>query len=514
MEKLNSVWLIILLGVVIQDVFAAGECDGLGLNNALLGLCVAYTTEGNDCLYDGSNDSVNCAVIRKNFFRISGGDDLDNLLNIGDADAIIGPEGGTIILQGVAAVHFPEDSFVEDTLVSISTSSADDVDEVFEEFASIFLPLERLGYEIRIITDSAPPLSEFLAIDIIVPDTFISSIPDNYRVEAFVIVEQGSDQEIPFPVFELIPSTYDSLTSTVSFDLPGAAFFNGELAQEQYQAIITLAPTPGIGATISNTLEGAEVSVLAAATSVGACQASSISCPVAGGCSVNSPYNPARKHPITGQTRPHNGVDYAAANGDSILSASDGVIERSYSSQSYGETIIVRHTNGSATLYAHLQSRGVVKGDSVAAGQQIGTADSTGLSSGPHLHFEYVPNGQIIQSKNRIDPDPCIDALASGSITVRDSGSLADDSFQLSLDGFVIGATAIGASNTIAINNIIAGQHLLELLVLVAPDNVGTYTVTLNDGITFSDGSTSKSGSPPQGTLVSWTINVPVPTTP
>ena len=231
MEKLNSVWLIILLGVVIQDVFAAGECDGLGLNNALLGLCVAYTTEGNDCLYDGSNDSVNCAVIRKNFFRISGGDDLDNLLNIGDADAIIGPEGGTIILQGVAAVHFPEDSFVEDTLVSISTSSADDVDEVFEEFASIFLPLERLGYEIRIITDSAPPLSEFLAIDIIVPDTFLSSIPDNYRVEAFVIVEQGSDQEIPFPVFELIPSTYDSLTSTVSFDLPGAAFFNGELAQ-------------------------------------------------------------------------------------------------------------------------------------------------------------------------------------------------------------------------------------------------------------------------------------------
>jgi len=401
----------------------------------------------------------------------------------------------------MAAVNFPENSFLEDTLVSISTSSAADVDEAFDEFASIFLPLDRLGYEIRIITDTVPPLSEYIAVDVVVPDNFNSSIPSNYRVEAFVIVEQGSDQENPFPVFELIPSTYDAATQTVSFDLPGSAFFNGELAQNQYQAIITLAPTPGIGATISSMLDGAEIPMLAAASAVGSCQASSISCPVAGGCSVNSPFNPARQHPITGQTRPHNGVDYAAANGDSIVAASDGVVERSYPSSSYGETIVVRHTNGSATLYAHLQSRGVVTGDSVTNGQQIGTADSTGQSSGPHLHFEYVPNGQIIQSKNRIDPDLCIDALASGSITVRDSGSAADDSFQLSLDGFVIGATTIGASNTIAINNIIAGQHLLELLVLVAPDDVGTYTVTLNDGITFSDGSTSKSGSPPQGTV-------------
>lgn len=300
----------------------------------------------------------------------------------------------------------------------------------------------------------------------------------------------------------------------VSFDLPGAAFFDGALAQSEYQAIITLAPTPGIGATTFSSIAGTQVSTLAAAAAAGSCQASSIMCPVAGGCSVNSPFNPARQHPVTGQTRPHNGVDYAAANGDSIVSASNGVVERSYTSTSYGETIIVRHANGSATLYAHLQNRGVNAGEAVTAGQQIGTADSTGLSSGPHLHFEYVPNGQIIQSKNRIDPDPCIDALASGSITVRDSGTLADDAFQISLDGIIIGSTSIGASNTIAINNIIPGPHTLSLLVLIAPDNVGTYTVTLNDGITFSDGTTSKSGAPPQGTTVSWGIEVPMPPTP
>jgi len=61
------------------------------------------------------------------------------VLNVGDADAVIGIEGGTITLQGMAAVNFPENSFLEDTLVSISTSSAADVDEAFDEFASIFL---------------------------------------------------------------------------------------------------------------------------------------------------------------------------------------------------------------------------------------------------------------------------------------------------------------------------------------------------------------------------------------
>jgi hypothetical protein len=123
--------------------------------------------------------------------------------------------------------------------------------------------------------------------------------------------------------------------------------------------------------------------------------------------------------------------------------------------------------------------------------------------------MEYVPNGQIIQSKSRIDPDACMDAEGSGSVTVSDSGNLADDAFGVAIDGFSIGQTAIGASNTLAISNLKVGQHTLTLTVVVAPDNVGTYTVRLNDGLKFNDGSTSKSGSAAAGATLSWGFIVP-----
>ena len=152
-------------------------------------------------------------------------------------------------------------------------------------------------------------------------------------------------------------------------------------------------------------------------------------------------------------------------------------------------------------------------GDPVTAGDTIGTAGATGRVTGPHLHFEYVPNGEIFGSKNRIDPDACVGVLLQGSITVSDSGAVADDAFSISIDGFYIGETAVGASNTLAVSNLRAGQHTLTLTVIYAPDNLGTYTIILQDGWTFSDGSTSKSyqdtGAPGQGASLSWTFTVP-----
>ena len=67
MKKLKKIGLILVLGVLTQPLFAADECDSLGLDNALLGLCLAYTTEGNDCLYDGNNVSTSCAAICLDF---------------------------------------------------------------------------------------------------------------------------------------------------------------------------------------------------------------------------------------------------------------------------------------------------------------------------------------------------------------------------------------------------------------------------------------------------------------
>jgi hypothetical protein len=129
---------------------------------------------------------------------------------------------------------------------------------------------------------------------------------------------------------------------------------------------------------------------------------------------------------------------------------------------------------------------------------------------GPHLHFEYVPNGAIIGSKDRIDPHPCISLVSKGSITTGDNGSEADDSFELLINGMSLGVTAVGSrTNNLSINNLRPGTYTLELVVVVAPDNIGTFYVQLNDGLKFADGSDRKEGSPAQGTHLTWSIIVP-----
>lgn len=93
------------------------------------------------------------------------------------------------------------------------------------------------------------------------------------------------------------------------------------------------------------------------------CQAVSIGCPVQGGCVVTDPFRRNRKNPVDGVVRHHNGVDYRAARGTPVLAAANGRVEKSYTSKTYGEVIVIRHDDGSATLYAHLEKRLVEEGD-------------------------------------------------------------------------------------------------------------------------------------------------------
>lgn len=87
--------------------------------------------------------------------------------------------------------------------------------------------------------------------------------------------------------------------------------------------------------------------------------------------------------------RGHHGVDLPLKTGDPVYATFDGKVRYSaFSSSGYGNLIIIRHTNGLETYYAHLSERNVESGDWVIAGQQIGKGGSTGRSSGPHLHFE------------------------------------------------------------------------------------------------------------------------------
>ncbi|MEC9210384.1 MAG: peptidoglycan DD-metalloendopeptidase family protein [Actinomycetota bacterium] len=100
-----------------------------------------------------------------------------------------------------------------------------------------------------------------------------------------------------------------------------------------------------------------------------------------------------RLHPILGYTRMHNGVDFNCWTGDPIRSATDGIVIMAQYYGGYGYTIIVQHANSLSTLYAHLSAFNSQVNDYVVAGQQIGQCGTTGLSTGPHLHFEGRQSG-------------------------------------------------------------------------------------------------------------------------
>jgi len=89
----------------------------------------------------------------------------------------------------------------------------------------------------------------------------------------------------------------------------------------------------------------------------------------------------------------HNGLDIAAKTGTAIYAADDGVVEISGWQTGYGNTILIRHNDGSKTRYGHFSKLYVSKGETVTRGQTIGAMGSTGWSTGPHLHFEVVIGG-------------------------------------------------------------------------------------------------------------------------
>jgi len=113
---------------------------------------------------------------------------------------------------------------------------------------------------------------------------------------------------------------------------------------------------------------------------------------------VTSSFSGGRKHPVLGYTRAHKGVDFRAPTGTPIPAAGAGrVVARSYN-RGHGNFVKIRHNGTYETLYAHMSrfAKGVTVGTNVRQGQIIGYAGSTGLSTGPHLHYEIIKNGKHV----------------------------------------------------------------------------------------------------------------------
>ncbi|MEO9526350.1 M23 family metallopeptidase [Roseibium sp.] len=105
-----------------------------------------------------------------------------------------------------------------------------------------------------------------------------------------------------------------------------------------------------------------------------------------------------RRHPIHKYTKMHRGVDWSAPRGTPIMAAGNGMIEKAGWSSGYGRRIELRHTNGYTTTYNHMTgfAQGLREGVRVSQGQIIGYVGSTGLSTGPHLHYEVLVNGRYM----------------------------------------------------------------------------------------------------------------------
>ena len=118
------------------------------------------------------------------------------------------------------------------------------------------------------------------------------------------------------------------------------------------------------------------------------------------GARLSSPFG-KRKHPILGFTKMHTGTDFAAPTGTPIMASGDGVVTRAQWCGGGGNCVKIKHNSTYQTVYAHMSKfgRGIKKGVKVRQGQIIGYVGSTGLSTGPHLHYEVIENGKKINSQ-------------------------------------------------------------------------------------------------------------------
>jgi murein DD-endopeptidase MepM/ murein hydrolase activator NlpD len=124
---------------------------------------------------------------------------------------------------------------------------------------------------------------------------------------------------------------------------------------------------------------------------------------------ITSGFNPRRMHPVLKRIRPHNGIDYYAPKGTPVYAAGSGTVIRAAYSPANGNHVFIKHANNIVTKYLHFSKRAVNEGQKVQQGQTIGYVGSTGLATGPHLHYEFVLDG--VHRDPRTVPLPKVEPL-------------------------------------------------------------------------------------------------------
>ena len=129
---------------------------------------------------------------------------------------------------------------------------------------------------------------------------------------------------------------------------------------------------------------------------------------------VSSNFNPKRMHPVLKRVRPHNGVDYRAPTGTPVYAAGAGRVTRSAYNAANGHHVFIEHAGSIVTKYLHFSKRAVKQGQRVRQGQVIGYVGSTGLSTAPHLHYEFLVGG--VHRNPRTVPLPKVEPLVGDQL--------------------------------------------------------------------------------------------------
>ena len=155
---------------------------------------------------------------------------------------------------------------------------------------------------------------------------------------------------------------------------------------------------------------------------------------------VSSGFSVARFHPVLQRVRAHKGVDMAAPTGTRVKASGDAVVDFVGQKGGYGNVIVLKHNNGISTVYGHLSrfAAGLRRGVKVAQGEIIGFVGMTGVATGPHLHYEFLMNGQ--------HRDPMKVALPkANTIDARNKAEFINVSNQLTAQLRLLGSSNIAA---------------------------------------------------------------------
>jgi len=250
-------------------------------------------------------------------------------------------------------------------------------------------------------SDQGGPKRQYRLLDAIYSTAARNKVPTSVIGEAIMYLSRGQDLDAFASEDQRLVMIY-SQTPRDEGEISGRVLYVGVLGKDKNLDCFVFQQSDGQYACVTGDDQVRSLNVT-----------NGMVTPVAG--VMTSTFGP-RKHPILGTVRIHKGVDWAAPVGTPVMAAFDGEISFQGDGGSYGNLVKITHANGRETRYAHMQKFAIASGvgTKVKAGDVIGYIGTTGLSTGPHLHFELYENGEAIDPLGTVTTVATAVSVSSG----------------------------------------------------------------------------------------------------